>query len=424
VDTRPSLSVDVDRLLARLHALEQVSDGGPGVTRLAYSPLDSLGRELVGGWMRAAGLQVHIDQATNVVGRLPGRAGCERVLATGSHLDTVVHGGWLDGAYGVVAAIEVAAAANGAAALDHPLTVVAFANEEGGRGTPGLTGSSAIARGAGTVDLSSLDDEGVSLADRLRSSGGDPDRLDLARWAEESVVAFVELHVEQGPILDRSGRRVGAVEAITGQRQFEVDVVGETNHAGTTPMAGRRDAVVAAAEVVIAVERLTGEAGVRVATVGRMVAEPNVRNVVSGRVHLAVDLRDADRDRMDAATAELERETQRIAVSRDVRISVRGHHSVAPTHCDPVVRAAVIDAAGGLGLSWQPIVSGASHDAQSMAALGPVGMIFVPSMGGVSHAPIENTSPDDLVAGADVLLAALLELDASALCHHDAGIRP
>ena len=407
--------IDGDRLLARLDALARVSEQGAGVTRLAYSAQDAIGRELVAGWMSDAGLEVTTDPATNVIGRLPRRGSCPRTLVTGSHLDTVVQAGRLDGAYGVVAAIEVAV---GAAALHHPLTVVAFANEEGARGTAGLNGSTAIAGRSETVDLGRLDDEAISLADRLRASGGEPEQLDRAAWPIGSTVAFVELHVEQGPLLDRSGRPIGVVQGITGQRQLVVDVVGCANHAGTTPMSGRHDALVAAAELVSSVEHLTGRGGVRVATVGHMTVEPNVRNVVPGRVRLTVDLRDVEGTLLDAATTEFEHRAEQIGVSRGVSITASCIDDIAPTSCHPVVRDAITAAAEHSGLAWQPIISGASHDAQSMAALGPVGMIFVPSADGVSHAPSEATSPDDLVAGANVLLDTLVQLDEGPLCDH------
>lgn len=440
------LGVDGDRLLARLAALAQVSDEGPGVTRLAYSPADVRARDMVAGWMAEAGLEVWVDAATNLIGRLPGRCvpgdgvpgdglpgdgvpgdgrsggalpggggRCSHYLSTGSHLDTVVQAGALDGAYGVVAAVEVAATLARSGGLDHSLVVVAFANEEGARGTAGLNGSRAIGR-PDTVDLAARDDEGVSLGDRLRAAGGDASLIGSAAWRPGALLAHVELHVEQGPILDRSGQSIGAVEAITGQRQLEVEIVGQANHAGTTPMAGRRDALVAAALFIAAVEHVTGPGGVRVATVGRLAVEPNVRNVVPGRVRLTVDLRDAERQRIDAATTELERQGQRIAVERDVTVSLRVLHDVPPTPCHPVVCDAVSQAAEHLGLAWQPMVSGASHDTQSMTALGPVGMIFVPSTGGVSHAPGESTARDDLIAGAEVLLATLSRLDRGPLC--------
>jgi len=407
-------AIDGDRLLARLDALAQISSGGPGVNRLAYGQQDVVARDLVAVWMTAAGLTVTLDEATNLIGRLPGRGGCSRLLVMGSHLDTVVNAGPLDGAYGVLAAIEVAAASH---SLEHELVVVAFANEEGARGTAGLSGSRAIGRPS-TVDLDALDDDGVSLAARVRGAGGAPDAIGHAAWVDGSVVAYVELHVEQGPILDRSGCQIGVVEAITGQRQFDIEVLGEANHAGTTPMEGRRDALVAAAELVLAVERLAADGGARVATTGRCVAEPGVRNVVPGRVHLAVDLRDTDAGRLETATGELLAAAQRIGSSRQVAISVERLHDVVATPCHGAIRDAVAASAEQLGLTWRSMVSGATHDGQSMSAIGPVGMVFVPSTGGVSHAPTETTPPDDLVNGANVVLATIVQLDRGALCDH------
>ncbi len=234
----------------------------------------------------------------------------------------------------------------------------------------------------------------------------------------------MELHVEQGPVLDRSGRTVGVVEAITGQLQFEIEVAfGQANHCRDDADGGRR---------LIALRRRPssswrcggqGRGGGLVATLGAQPGILHVRNVVPGDVHLAVDLRDADAWRSGEAAAELQRQADRIGRGRDVTMSVRCLQDVAPTPCHPAVQAAVVAAAEGAGFAWEPMVSGASHDTQSMAPLGPVGMIFVPSTGGVSHAPAESTTPADLVAGANTLLATLCHLDRAA-CVHDGSAGP
>ncbi len=397
------MTVDGARLLARLAELAAVSAPGPGVTRLAYSEFDAAARRLVAGWMSAAGLAVETDAAGNVIGRRAGGDGLPGVLATGSHLDTVVEAGPLDGAYGVVAAIEVAAVLP---PLRHDLAVIAFSNEEGARGTPGMVGSLAIAGRLTAAQLAERDDEGVPLADRL---GGDPAARPTG-WPPGSLAGFLELHIEQGPVLHRAGVPIGVVSGITGRATLDVVVRGVPNHAGTTPMAARRDAAHAAALLVLAVRGLAGESGVRVATTGVLRLEPGVRNVVAGRATVGVDLRDLDDARIAAATARLREAAARIASETGTAVEVVPRSAVPAVRADPLLMGCVRDAAEGL--AHRELPSGAGHDAQVLAGLGPVGMVFVPSVDGVSHAPAEATDPAHLVAGAEVLRRALVLADA------------
>ncbi|HYT10132.1 MAG TPA: hydantoinase/carbamoylase family amidase [Mycobacteriales bacterium] len=401
--------VDGRRLLERLRALAAITaTPGRGVTRLAYSAEDVTARELVARWMREAGLAVAVDPAGNVVGT---RAGAEpglRRLATGSHLDTVAEAGALDGAYGVVAAVEVAAALTAARIrLRHQLAVVGFSNEEGARGTPGMVGSAAIA--GHEVDLSIVDDEGWVLADRIAAAGGDPARLADAAWPP--LAGFLELHVEQGPVLEEAGVSVGVVTAITARLTLDILIRGRAQHAGTTPMAARRDAAVAAARMVLAVHGLATEGAVRVATAGRVEVRPGVRNVVPGDALVGVDLRDVDDAALARAVDLLRSAAAEVAAGTgtDVDVLVRSRVPAVPT--DPALAGCVASAADRLGLSRLALPSGAGHDAQVLAALGPVAMAFVPSIGGVSHAADEATADADLVAGADLLLHAVLDAD-------------
>lgn len=405
-------AVDGKRLLARLDELAAVSaTPGPGVTRLAYSPADVAARGLVAGWMREAGLTTEVDPAGNLIGRRPGRK-TNGVLATGSHLDTVVDAGPLDGAYGVVAAVEVAAALHAAnVPLRHDLAVVAFSNEEGARGTPGMVGSLAITGRLDPDHLDIPDDEGVRLRDRIADAGGDPDRIAAAAWPAGSLAGFLELHVEQGPVLDDAGLRAGVVTAVTGRATVDVTIEGAANHAGTTPMDRRADAAVAAARVVLAVSALAGADGVRVATAGHLDLWPGVRNVVPGRAVVGVDLRDTDDDRVVAAVARLRAAAAAIAEQTGTRVSVIPRSSVAAAPAAPWLADCVRAAVAELRLPCTDLPSGAGHDAQIMAALGPIAMAFTPSIAGISHAPGEATRPDDLVAGADVLCRALVHAD-------------
>jgi len=265
------VEIDGDRLLARLEALSWIgATSSGGVTRQAWSPDDVAARDVVAGWMAEAGLDVTVDAATNLVGRRPGSTG--RWLATGSHLDTVIDAGLYDGAYGVVAAVEVAAALD-TADLDHGIIVAAFANEEGARGTAGMTGSHACAGQLDAAALAQRDDDGVTVAERIRAAGGEPEAAAVAAaWPPLVLDAFVELHVEQGPVLAAAGVPVGVVTGITGRQVLDISIAGAANHAGTTPMDLRADALAAAAEVVLTIEELPGKGLLRVATTGHVLA--------------------------------------------------------------------------------------------------------------------------------------------------------
>ena len=406
--------IDGDRLLARLEALAQIgATASGGVTREAWSPEDLAGRAVVAGWMAEAGLNVTVDAAANLLGRRPGRTG--RWLATGSHLDTVIDAGPYDGAYGVAAAVEVAAALH-TADLDHGIIVAAFANEEGARGTAGMTGSHACAGRLDATALAQVDDDGATVAERIRAAGGDPKpaAVAAAAWDQRVLDAFIELHVEQGPVLAAAGVPVGVVTGVTGRQLLDLTITGAANHAGTTPMDLRADALAAAAEVVLTVERLPGKGLLRVATTGHIVARPNVRNVIAGQVSLGVDLRDEDAARLDATMVAVDALLAAIAARRRVTIDANWGQRITPVAADPAIVAAARAAASGLGLASLDLPSGAGHDAQILGATGlPIGMVFVPSVAGVSHSPLEHTEPEHLVAGAQVLLATLIEFDRS-----------
>lgn len=409
-------AVDGVRLVARLDALAAMGRTPSGATtREAYGIEDVAARTEVAAWMREAGLTVTVDAAANLIGRRtgsgpPGR----RWLVTGSHLDTVVEAGALDGAYGVVAAVEVAGAlARSGVVLDHDLVVVAFANEEGARGTDGMAGSRALVGELGAAELAAPDDEGVTLADRLATAGGEPAAVAAAAWDPASVAAFVELHVEQGPVLDAAGAVLGVVTGITGRQAVDIQITGAPNHAGTTPMDLRADAVVAAAEVVLAVEALALDGAVRVATCGHLQVSPNVRNVVPGRVQVSAEVRDQDPVRLGAIGPVLEQTVAEVAERRGVRAEVSWGQHVAPIATDPSVLEVIRAAAARSGQPSIDLPSGAGHDAQILGAHVPMGMIFVPSVDGISHSGDERTEPDHLAAGAQMLADSLLALDQS-----------
>lgn len=411
--------LDGPRLLARLDELAAVG-GQPsgGVTRLAYSADDVAGRDLVAGWMADAGLAVEVDAACNLIGRLApsadadadGGVGPRPPLVLGSHLDTVVDGGRLDGAYGVVAAVEAVAALRAAGhRWRHPVAVVAFANEEGAAGTDGFDGSRAIVGRPNPIE--GTDRHGVQLGQRLDGAGGRSGEQATAAWPGP-VAAFLELHIEQGPVLDGAGIPIGVVTGITGRRSLDIVIEGRANHAGTTPMDLRRDALAAAARAILAVEALAAPGGlVRVATTGTVEVWPDVRNVVPGQARLGVDVRDLDDTRLDRAVASLAATLDGIAATTGTTITVTTDGAQPPAPADEALMAVLEQAVGERGLAHIRLASGAGHDAQVMAGLGPMAMLFVPSRHGVSHSPREHTDSAHLVAGAEVLALALARLD-------------
>ena len=408
----PSL-VNGERLLRRLAQLRQVgaSEHG-GVTRLAFSPADLEARGLVGRWMIDAGLTVETDAATNLIGRSAIGPGA---IVSGSHLDTVVNGGWLDGAYGVVAAIEVAQSLRDAGhQLIHPYVCIAFANEEGANGTVAFTGSHALAGHPDAIETDRADDDGIALHDRIRTAGGEPERMASAALQPGDIAAMVELHIEQGPVLEHEGATIGVVEGITGRGNVLVAIQGTANHAGTTPMDLRHDAAVAAARIILEIDDLARSGWVRTATSGHIQIRPNVRNVVPGEAVIACDIRDIDVRRIDEAIVELQRRCGEVATATATAIELSIEARLVGAACDPLLMKLITDSTVSLGLSHRALTSGAGHDSQVMAHLTPIGMVFVPSIGGVSHNPTEDTRPDDLVAGANVLLRTIVSFDNTA----------
>ncbi len=374
-----------------------------GVTRLAWSAEDRAARALVSEWAAGAGLTTCSDAVGNLIAELPGTVAGLAPLVMGSHLDTVVDAGPLDGAYGTVAAFAIVAALAAAGErLRHPVRAVAWANEEGVVAPP-FTGSRAAA--GLDVDIDALGPDGRRLADRLAEEGGDFRPVASAAWSP--VAGYLELHIEQGPVLDGSGTPVGVVSGITGAKRGWARFEGHANHAGTTPMHLRADALVAAAHTVLAVQRLATAGPVAVATAGAIEAHPGNANVIAGRSAVSVDIRSLDGSALTDAWARLSQEVGDIGAQTATKATLSEVSCSAPVPTDARLRCAIADAAGQLGLATTELASGAGHDAQCLTALGPIGMIFVPSIGGLSHHAAEATAPNDLVAGAKVLLGAL-----------------
>ncbi|WP_029007782.1 Zn-dependent hydrolase [Azospirillum halopraeferens] len=404
-------AVSGTRLLDRLERLARVGaiDGG-GCRRLALTDEDRAGRDLVTGWMRDLGLAVTVDAIGNVVGVRPGLEDGPPVM-TGSHIDTVATGGRYDGCLGVLAGLEVVQTLNEAGITTRkPLAVGVFTNEEGARFAPDMMGS-AVHQGSLALDeaLDARDRDGVRVGDALARIGyAGPEPVGAQRAA-----AFVELHIEQGPVLDREGIAIGAVTGVQGISWTEVVVEGVSNHAGTTPMDLRRDAAYAAAALAVEVRAIATRLGPpQVGTVGVIVPEPNLINVVARRATLTVDLRNTDDAVLQRAEALLADAIDRLAAAEGVGITTRRLARFAPVPFDPAVVELVERTARGLGLTVRRLPSGAGHDAQMFAPNAPTGMIFVPSRDGISHNVAEHTDPAQLEAGANVLLRVLLDLAA------------
>jgi beta-ureidopropionase / N-carbamoyl-L-amino-acid hydrolase len=380
-----------------------------GVSRVAFSAADLAGREYIRKLMQEAGLVVRVDAAGNLIGRREGSESKLPAIMIGSHIDSVPGGGNYDGDVGVLGAIEVAQALHERGIhLRHPLEVVSFTDEEGG-----LVGSLAMTGRLEPAALDVVSHSGKTIRDGLRAVGGDPDRLDQARRKPGELKAFIELHIEQGAVLDEADIDIGVVEGIVGIRWWDVTIEGVANHAGTTPMNRRRDAMLSAAELALAVNRVaTSTPGRHVATVGRIRAEPGAPNVIPGRVVMSLEIRDLEAKKISDVYETIRSEAAKIAQARNTPIrfaELQVASEPAPT--DERMRRIIARAAGSLGLSHKLMPSGAGHDAQDMTHIAPTGMIFVPSVGGVSHSPREFTSSRDMANGANVLLQTVLAVD-------------
>ena len=406
---RPLLEINGERLLQRLWDLAEIGPiPGGGNNRLALTDADKAGRDLVVTWMRDLGLNVSIDTIGNVRA-VQSDAGDGPPVMMGSHIDTVATGGKYDGNLGVLAAMEVIETViERGVRLDRPLAAAFFTNEEGSRFPPDMMGSLCYTGGL-TVEeaMSATGADGVAVGeelDRIGYRGPTP-------CPGPAPHAFVELHIEQGPVLEREGVRIGAVTSVQGISWTEVNITGQSNHAGTTPMSMRRDAGLAAGEIVVAVRRIATEmGGTQVGTVGALRLHPDLVNVVAATARLIVDLRNTDDEDLQTAERRLLGELKRIAEAEGVDIDTKWVARFEPVVFDPRVVSLVESTAESLGLSVQRMPSGAGHDAQILAEVCPSGMVFVPSVKGISHNPAEHTEPDDLVAGANVLLNTVVAL--------------
>jgi allantoate deiminase len=398
----PTTKSQARRLMARLDALAAFTDDPPRLTRLCLSQSHRRAAEQFVAWAKESGLSARIDPVGNVRARYEGRRPDAPALMIGSHIDTVRDAGRYDGALGALAALCVV---EGLAAqrrrLDVALEIVAFGDEEGVRFPHTLTGSRGLAGVSEPEALEQKDADGVLMRDALKAFGGDPDRLAAAR--AEGVAAFVELHIEQGPVLEAEGRPLGVVTAINGATRLDAVVTGSAGHAGASPMDLRRDALAAAAEMVLAIEARARSELELVATVGRLEVEAGAVNVIPGRVRFTIDARAPRDERRQRAVADIAAALAAIAERREVKLELTPTHEAAAYICDPTIVAGLEAAVAAVGSDPRLLPSGAGHDTMVMGQRWPAGMLFVRCKGGVSHNPAESISEDDCT----IALAAL-----------------
>jgi beta-ureidopropionase / N-carbamoyl-L-amino-acid hydrolase len=407
---KDALTINGDRLNANIDRLAKVGKQPSGcISRLAFTPEALQSRYLIQQWMVDAGMTTRIDAAGNLIGTYSGAIKNLTALATGSHIDTVPSGGRFDGVLGVLAGIEVVRTLHeNDLRLNHPIEVIAFTDEENT-----MIGCQAI---AGTV----LTDEPERYRSKmdlpiqacLESIGGNWDAITTAKRDRSNLCAFVELHVEQGAVLEHTGKAIGVVQGVVGMQRKAITITGQANHAGTTPMEMRQDALVAAAQIVLAVRQIARQMPSQpVATVGYLEVSPNAVNIVPGEVKLSVDMRDLHKDCLDKMLDLLQEQVEAIAAETNTTIDIKPLLCVEPTLAADPVQKAIVKVCEQLDLSYCHLPSRAGHDSLEVGRITDMGMIFVPSQFGISHSEAEYTAPEQCTQGANVLLNTLVELD-------------
>lgn len=403
------IRVNGERLNATMEHMKTFgSSETGGSARVAFSDANRIALSYVSSLMLEAGLMPRIDVAGNLVGRRPGTVAGLQPIVSGSHIDTVPNGGHYDGVVGVMSAIEVARTLHEAGyALDHPLDIVVWSNEEGGKtGSRSWNGSVEEKE----LDLQSLGDK--TIGDGLRHIGGSPERLSENLRQRGDLSSYIELHIEQGAFLEAENISIGVVEGIVGIRRWNITIDGFANHAGTTPMDQRQDALYAAALLITEVRQIiTAEPGRQVGTVGRIRALPGAPNVIAGEVTLSLEIRDLDMAKIDQLFDRVRNAAARIGEETDTGIAIEQYYESPAAITDERIKRMIQESADALGLRAMHMPSGAGHDAQSLKDIGPVAMIFVPSKDGISHAPAEFTSAADITNGANVLLQTIVRMD-------------
>ncbi|MBP7669779.1 MAG: allantoate amidohydrolase [Ferrovibrio sp.] len=385
------------KMMARLDELGRVSDNPENLTRTTFTPAHKQGNALALRWMQEAGMATSADDAGNVIGIYAGSDPKLPRLMLGSHLDTVRNAGKYDGMLGVIAAIAcVEELHSQGKRLPFGIEVVGFSNEEGTRFGATMTGSRALIGAFDPAVFEAKDRDGISFRQALQDFGLDPARITAQARKPGEIAAFMELHIEQGPVLERNGLALGVVTAISGARRYRVEIKGLAGHAGTVPMGGRQDALLAAAEIALYIEQRCTGTPTLVGTVGQMEAFPGAVNVIPGMARFSIDIRAAQDPLRDAAADDVLAEIQAIAARRKVEAIVTPLHHSAATPCDPRLMDAVERAILAQNVPTMRLPSGAGHDAMTVAAICPVGMIFMRCTRGISHNPLEAVLPEDV----------------------------
>ncbi|WP_445955658.1 M20 family metallo-hydrolase [Yeosuana sp.] len=404
------LKVNQERIENRIFELAKFGKvaNGKGY-RVAFTKGDIEGRTWFIEQMKKAGLEVTIDFTGNIIGKRKGKNASLKPIAFGSHIDMVPDGGNYDGCVGSVSGLEIMETLKEHNIVtNHPLELIVFSDEEGI-----LTGSKALGGGFNQERLEKLSQSGLTVRDGINAIGGNADSISSVIRKKGDLSAFLELHIEQGGILEKETIQIGVVEGIVGIEHWEVTVEGFANHAGTTPMNLRNDALLSAAKLIIAInEVITSREGRQVGTVGKISAQPGAYNVVPGKVVLGLEIRDLSYDKIWELFHEIEKRAANIAASSGTTITFKNQLVAAmPALTDKSIQDKIVQAANALGFTYKHMPSGAGHDSQNMALIAPIGMIFVPSVGGISHSPKEFTSAVDMANGANVLLQTILALD-------------
>jgi len=406
----PELRVNTDRLNNSIQTLSTYGKNAAGGSdRVAFSSHEVVARGYLMDLMRNAGLEVSVDFAGNIIGRRAGSNPSLKPIAFGSHIDEVPNGGDYDGPVGSMSAIEVMQTlSENNITTAHPLEAIIFTNEEGG-----VVGSRAIVGELNKKALQIVTNSGVTQYEGIKLLGGNPDRIPEVARKKGDLAAFLELHIEQGGNLDREKIQIGVVEGIVAIEWWQFTFKGTANHAGTTPMNMRKDALLPAAEFILAVNKIVKSyEGAQVGTVGKIEAFPGAGNVIPGEVKLNLELRDLSSEKIWKIYSQIEAKAKSLASEAGVEMTIT-HQEVAskPALADEGIRKIIGDQAKAMGFSTLSLPSGAGHDAQEMARIAPMGMIFIPSKNGISHAPSEYSSPENIANGANVLLHTIIQLD-------------
>ncbi|WP_409178715.1 M20 family metallo-hydrolase [Brevibacillus fortis] len=408
------LAINEERLQKRIEQLAQIGKiGETGVCRLALSAEDRAGVELVRSWMEEAGLQTRIDDFGNLIGRMAGTDDQAPILMIGSHIDSQPYGGQYDGVIGVLGGLEVVQTLNEQGILPaQPIEVVAFCDEEGCRFQKGLFGSKGILGMLDPTDMERTDKNGITRRQALIDFGCDPDRLEASIYPKGSIGAYLELHIEQGPILDDAKEAIGIVSAISGPLWWTVELTGFAGHAGSVPMPMRKDALVGAAKVILAVNELAklDPKAPTVGTVGHLEVFPDSRNIIPERVRFSIDLRDIDLQRRDEREQALREAIELAAIEGGLQYTITEDTNSDPRYCADWIKAIMHEESSKLGASVRELMSGPFHDALALSYVCDYGMIFVRCKDGISHNPQEYAAYEDVALGTELLYKTVLRM--------------